>query len=455
MRTKLSSPYWVPVWFFAAAILSGALLLHFSISHPGGPLTWLDALFTATSAICVTGLIVVDTGSHLGPLGQGVVLVLMQLGGLGIMTFTSLLAHLLGRRVTLGDRIAVGQSLLHDPAFSLGGFLARVVCGVLALEAVGAVCLHLLDPDGFPAFSAVFHAVSAFCNAGFSLQADSLSAWRGDVAVNLVFMALIVLGGLGFHVLNELAGLARRVLRGRGLRRRGAPGLLTWHTRVVLATSAFLILGGAAGIFLAERLSGGWDLPLSEQVLVSFFQSVTCRTAGFNTVDVAGLSNVSLLLMIVLMGIGGSPGSCAGGVKTTTFRAWIGFVGAQIRGRSQARIQGTALTRASMNKALTLSVFAFLFVLVGLVLLTVLEGGAVPHTQARGQFMETLFETMSAFGTVGLSTGMTDTLSGAGKVVVIVLMFVGRLGPMWLLAALQSWQREPAFRLPEDDLPMG
>ncbi|MGE4552278.1 MAG: TrkH family potassium uptake protein, partial [Desulfovibrionaceae bacterium] len=447
MRSRLMSPFWMPVWFFLAGILSGTVALHAEASRTA-PLAWIDALFTATSALCVTGLSVVDTGSFFTTSGQTVILVLIQVGGLGIMTFTSLTMYLLGRRVSLTDRIAVGQSLLHDPAFKLSTFLVRVVIGTLALEGAGALALWSLDPHGFGPFSAVFHSISAFCNAGFGLYSDSLMAWRTDWGVNLVFMALITLGGLGFAVLNECGQLSLSLLRGRRPRVHRAHWV-SWHTRVVLTTSLALALGGAALIFISEVMGGEVTGPWKEQILSSLFTSVTCRTAGFNTINTPHMTNVSLILMLGLMFIGGSPGSCAGGVKTTSARVWLGLFLAQLRGRSQVKVSWYALSRPALNRAFTLIVFASALVLTATLILTVTEGGDIPHPEARGQLLDVLFEVVSAFGTVGLSTGLTAKLTLPGKWVICGLMFIGRLGPIWLLSALQSWQQEPKYRLPE------
>lgn len=451
MRLKFISPYWLPVWFFAGTIFAGALALHLDVSHPGGPLSFLDALFTATSAMCVTGLAVVDTGSHFSSFGLDVILLLIQLGGLGIMTFTTLVIHLLGRHVSLNDRIAVGQSLLRDPSFSLQKFLARVVIGTLLLEAAGALCLWLMDPEGFYPYSAIFHSVSAFCNAGFSLYSDSLTHWAGDVGINTVFMALIVAGGLGFYVLNECASKgkahATKLFTGRGRVPR-----FSWHSSIVLRTSFFLIAVGAVVIFLAEGVS---DKGVGQSVLTALFQSVTCRTAGFNTVDIGSMTSVSLAFMMLLMLIGGSPGSCAGGIKTTTFRALCGFIAAQFKGREQVQIGRFALGQESLNKVVSLVTMSFVLVGIGALVLTALDAEARTNLLAREDFLANLFETVSAYGTVGLSTGITASLERLEKVAIIVLMFVGRLGPIWLLYALQSWQTERRYQVPTSDLPLG
>jgi len=454
MRAKFLSPYWMPVWLFAAAIAVGAILLYVDTSHPGGPISLLDAVFTATSAVCVTGLVVVDTGSYFSFFGQGVILVLFQLGGLGMMTFTTLILHLMGKHVSLGDRIAVSQSLLHDPSFSLPRFLGRVVGGVLALEAVGALCLWLMDPVGFSPYSAVFHSVSAFCNAGFSLYADSLTQWQGHVGVNVVVMFLITAGGLGFFVLNECFGLAKSVLRGRSPARKGG-FVLSWHSTIVLRTSLFLVVAGAVVIFVAEGLAGTGPADPATRLLTSLFQSVTCRTAGFNTVDIGMMSNVSLVFMMALMFIGGSPGSCAGGIKTTSFRALWGFVLAQFRGRDQVRVGRYALNQSALNSVFSLFLIATILVAVGTIALTSLETAGQSYLMGRDKFMVNMFEVISAFCTVGLSTGLTSSLNGAEKGMIVVLMFVGRLGPMWLLSALHSWQTECRYRVPTENLPLG
>ncbi|QGY41653.1 potassium transporter TrkH [Pseudodesulfovibrio cashew] len=454
MRIKIFSPYWLPVWVFAGAIFAGATALYLDVSHPGGTLSFVDALFTATSAMCVTGLIVVDTGSHFSRLGQDVILLLIQLGGLGIMTYTTLFIHLLGKRVSLGDRMAVGQTLLHDPSFSLAKFLGRVVGVTFLLEAVGALLLWIMDPVGFYPYSAVFHSVSAFCNAGFSLYPDSLSQWSGNAGINSVFILLITAGGLGFYVINECYEVAKTAVFDPKALRRGTP-LLSWHSSIVLKTSLLLVVIGAVAIFLAEGAAGNAPESLSEWVLTALFQSVTCRTAGFNTVDIGALTNVSLVVMLGLMFIGGSPGSCAGGIKTTTFRALCSFVAAQFRGHDQIQIGRYALSHRAVNKVITLFTVAMLLVAVGTMVLTTLESAGDHYLMGRGKFMNNMFEVVSAFGTVGLSTGLTSSLNGAEKTMIIILMFVGRLGPMWLLSALHSWQTERRFELPRADLPLG
>ncbi len=445
-------PYALPIIFFGLVILGGAVLLHHPASLAGQPISWMDALFTATSATCVTGLAVVDTGTFFSRFGQNVILGLIQVGGLGIMTFTGLAFYLWRRHVSFSDRIAVGQSLLHDPSFHLGKFLIRIVLWTFIIELTGATLLYLQAPVGFSPHSALFHAVSAFCNAGFGLYSDSLMAWRGNWGINLVIMLLITLGGIGFSVVVELQEFSLcRLRKRRPLQRRR----LSWYAQVVLRTSLFLVVAGWLAIFAAEYHGSNRNLPLNESLLAALFQSVTCRTAGFNTLDIGHLTNVSLLIMLMLMFIGGAPGSCAGGIKVTTFRALAAFAKAQFTGRRQAVVGRFAVSREAMNNALILIVFATGIVALAVLLLTITEGGDIPHPDTRGMFLELFFEAVSAFGTVGLSTGITAKLSVAGKGIITALMFIGRLGPIVFLVAIQSFQKELYYAWPEENMLIG
>jgi len=442
-------PLALPIIFFAIAIACGTVILHSRYSCADAGISWLDALFTAASATCVTGLTVVDTGSFFSRFGQTVILVLIQTGGLGIMTFTSLAFYLRRNRISLVDRIAVGQSLLHDPSFHLGRFLKHIFIWTMLIEAAGGVLIFLFGQGNFSPYSAVFHTISAFCNAGFSLTPESLMSEAGNLWLNLIFMTLIILGGLGFSVIVELQANAVSLARGERPR-------LSWYSNTVISTSTFLIIFGWITIFLAEHLSrAGTPAGISHRVITSLFQSVSCRTAGFNTLDIGSMPNVSLLIMMTLMFIGGAPGSCAGGVKVTTFRAMIAFITSRIRGHEQTVIGRFALEHETLNRAIILIIFAFCLVLVSTLLLNITEGGDIPHNQTRGLFLETMFEAVSAFGTVGLSTGLTTKLSTAGKIIIIGLMFIGRLGPLIFLSALQEMSREQFYRWPEDRLLIG
>jgi trk system potassium uptake protein TrkH len=452
---KLFAPLALPIHFFAAAIFIGAGLLCQPISCTGEPVSFLDALFTATSAACVTGLTVTDTGTTFTRFGQTVILALIQLGGLGIMTFSTLIFYLWRRRVSLADHIAVGQSLLHDASFHLGRFLVRMLVVTLFIEAVGALALYLFDPVGFAPFSAVFHAVSAFCNAGFGLMADNLMGYAGNPGVNLVIMWLIVSGGLGFAVLIE----GYRVVRSRLFGGNGPSGrhlALSWYARVVFMVSAFLVFAGGTMIYCGEFLGGRYgELSVLDRVVAALFQSVSCRTAGFNTLDIGRMADASLVIMILLMFIGGSPGSCAGGIKTTTFRVLVAFGRAKMFGRKQSVVGRYAVDEDTVDRAVTLTIFAAGLVLCSVLLMCFTEGAVAPHVEAGGRFLEILFEVVSAFGTVGLSTGITAGLSPAGKLVIIMLMFVGRLGPILFLSVLQGFEEPLRYRWPEQSMMIG
>lgn len=272
--------------------------------------------------------------------------------------------------------------------------------------------------------------------------------------MNSVFIILITAGGLGFYVLIECASFLKAYAK-RLFKRKQAVPQLSWHSKIVLNTSLFLVVAGTVVIFLAEGAAGNAPESWWTHFWTALFQSVTCRTAGFNTVDIGGMTNVSLVFMMLLMVVGGSPGSCAGGIKTTTFRALCAFVGAQFKGRSQVQIGRFALTPDGLHKMISLVTTSFLLIFMGTMVLTALESGGSQYLMAREEFLINMFETVSAFATVGLSTGVTPFLDDLEKVTVIVLMFVGRLGPIWLLSALQSWQVERRYKVPTGPLPFG
>ncbi len=450
MRFKLRiSPYAYPIIFFGAVILSGAFLLHMNFSVKNGHISWIDALFTATSATCVTGLTVVDTGTVFTKIGQSIILILIQVGGIGIMTISSLIFYLWSKRISLTDRIAVGEGLLHDPSFSLGDFLVKLSLMVFIIEGLGTIFLFLFSNPHMSFYSALFHSISAFCNAGFSLYSDSLIRFKGNIPVNIIIMMLIILGGLGFSVLLELFFYLKARLKKIHHR-------LSWHTYVVLSTTCFLIIGGSLMIFLSEYFGQNMSGSFIESILTSVFQSVTCRTAGFNTLDIPHMTNTSLFIMIMLMFIGGGPGSCAGGIKVTTFRVILSYSWSQLfRKGKQAVIGRFAVKKDDINKAIILFIFSSALIIISVMVLNITEGGEMPHIFLRGLFLEILFEAISAFGTVGLSTGLTPHLTFLGKCVIIFLMFVGRLGPILFLSFIQYIQEEPHFSWPEEDLLIG
>ena len=417
---------------FAALVLLGTLGLKLLPGlYTGEPLSWLDALFTAASAACVTGLIVVDTATYFTPLGQAFLLLLIQVGGLGMLTFTSLIITTLGGRLSLRqEALSTGGSADIAPHVNPRRLLRDVVLFTFAFEAAGAAALYALWVPRLgwegAAWPAVFHSVSAFCNAGFSTFPDNLVSFQDSPATLSVVMALIVAGGLGFLTLEELA-LRARAGRNRQVFR------LSLHTRLVVVTTVALIAAGW-GLFAWLEWGatlGGMDTP--DRVVNALFLSVTTRTAGFNTVDYGRATEGSNFLTILLMSVGGSPGGTAGGVKTTTLALLVVLAWSRYRGEGVASAWGRSLRKETTDRAVGLAVVSFAAMTAGILALTVTER----HT-GTGDFLGRMFEAVSAFNTVGLSMGQTATLSPAGRVVVTALMFVGRVGPFGLAAALTS-----------------
>ncbi len=462
------TPFVLPVAAFAIVITTGTALLSLDLCAAGGEIPFVDAFFTATSAVCVTGLASADVFTVFNRTGQTVVLALIQLGGLGIVTYTTLVFYMLGKRISLRDRLAVAQGLFYDPSFHLGRFLQRMLLTVLLFECIGAAVFCFLEPERIGLFNSVFLSVSAFCNAGFAPWQDSLAQWRNSWGVNLAVMSLIVVGGLGYFVLEDLFRVLRAKLASfRQERLLAVPSetgggknpkvvRLSYYSRVVLSTTAVLIAAGTAGIFFLELGSAAWKgTPVSERLLISLFQSVTSRTAGFATVDMALFSDAALLATIALMFIGGSPGSSAGGIKTTTFRILWGNIEAQLRGHPQIIVAGKAVASRVCNKAMLLFCYALGTVIIATFMLLLTENGSAHHGAAPFQFMDLFFEVVSAFGTVGLSVNLTPHLSDAGKIILCIVMFIGKLGPVWLVSTIQQFQTEPAYRYPEDSMPVG
>ncbi len=376
------------------------------------------------------------------------------------MTFTSLAFYLIRQRVSLTDKIAVGQALIPHNRFALGDFLKTMLFGTMIIEGIGTLSLYTLAPPGtFNLFSALFHSISAFCNAGFSLNSTSLIPWQDNVPINITIIVLIICGGLGFSVLIEIRDITQAKLRQYLHRPKRAFPLqqqsFSWYTSIVFKTSLWLIIIGWIAIFLAEFVGFHRQQPLISAILTSLFQSVTCRTAGFNSINIHDMTNVSLFVMVILMFIGGAPGSCAGGIKVTTFRALLAFLTAQFKGRRQSRIGKFAIEQEAVSKALILVVLSVLIIFAATLILSITEGGDLPHTQTRGLFFDILFETVSAFGTAGLSTGLTPHLSMIGKWIITFLMFIGRLGPLVFLASIKAIQKEEFYDLPEEEILIG
>lgn len=402
--------------------------------YVGQRLSWIDAAFTATSAVCVTGLIVEDTATFFTPAGQLYILALIQIGGLGIIAFTSLIIVTLGRRLSLRSEALSTGSLDVAPHVGRHNLIRDVVRFTFAIEGLGAILLYLLWAPRMgwlaAAWPALFHSVSAFCNAGFSTFSDSLMSFHRSPWTLCVIMLLIIIGGIGFLTLEELR------LRWRA-RRTEQIFRVSLHTKLVLSTTAVLLVGGALLFALFEWYGVLAPDPVADRIVNAMFMSTTARTAGFNTVDYAQASERSLFLTILLMSIGGSPGSTAGGLKTTTV-ALIGLLAwSRYRGRSSVGIWSRTVPPESVERAVGLFVVSFGLVTITIFLLTTTELSG--WTQM--DFLDCMFEAASAFNTVGLSTGLTPRLTRDGRWVTILLMFVGRVGPLTFAAALVARRR--------------
>ncbi|MCF8142370.1 MAG: TrkH family potassium uptake protein [Deltaproteobacteria bacterium] len=410
---------------FLLAITVGALLLKIPISTHPGHIPWVDALFTATSAVCVTGLIVVDTGSYFTPFGQGVILALIQMGGLGVMTIAVLLFKWIGRSISFRQRMAMQDLFAHTPREDILGLVKGVVVLTITAEAIGALLLTIHWSREFPflraLYTAIFHSVSAFCNAGFSIFPDSMMQYSDDLLLNMTMCGLIIGGGIGFPVLHDL----RSWIKFRKHQRQR----LSIQTKTVLLTTLILIVSGALMFAFLERQPLRDAPSFSHHILTPIFQSITCRTAGFNTVDISRLKEATLAMMIFLMFFGASPGSCGGGVKTTTLALITVFMVSRIRRRRRVNIFKKSIPAETVTRSVSLILVSI--GIIALILFLILVGDAVSGRDDPAQagfFLACFFETVSAFGTVGLSMGVTPHLSTWGKCLIVLMMIIGRVG---------------------------
>ncbi len=417
------------VAYFLAAILIGTIILLMPISSRSTEITFVNALFTATSAVCVTGLTVLDTGRDFSFFGQIVILLLIQLGGLGIMTLATALLMTFGPKLSFQDRLVVSQTFDTGRRLVTRPLLKAVVVTTLLFESIGAIMLFAGFQNQYPfgeaVYLSIFHSISAFCNAGFSPLNGGLEQFQSNMWMISVFSFLIISGGLGFAVIRELAERSS-VKKMR----------LSLHSKLCLSTTAILLVLGTVGFLFAEYQNAYSDLGLGPSMANAFFQSVTCRTAGFNTISQRSLTEVSLLLSMILMFIGACPGSTGGGIKTTTL-AVVGLLGwHRFRGRRTVYAFKRSISADSVSRALTVLLVAVVILVVMAGLLMFAEEQPVAHTASHGWFADNLFEVVSAFGTVGLSLGVTPHLHGFGKIILVVLMFTGRVGLLTLAFAL-------------------
>ena len=415
---------------FLAVILLGTVLLALpAASRSGKGIGLFDSLFTATSAVCVTGLVAVDTGTTFSVFGQIVLLVLIQVGGLGFMVFATMIMVALGRKISIRGRMLIRESMNGASLSDLGRLTWIYLLLSLAIEVVGTILLsiRLVPLWGWKhgIWMALFHAVSAFCNAGFDLFGNyaSLTAFSGDPLVLLTVAVLIILGGLGFAVILET------------LRNRQGFRSLTLHTRIVLLTTLGLVLTGTVFYWLAERsnaetLAGFGE---GEKILNAFFQSVTMRTAGFNSFDLSRFRDGSKLFSSVLMMIGASPASTGGGIKTTTFAALVLLMLSVVRGENEVNVARRRLSTDIARRALAVAVLFLTTLVTGTLIISFIENGRFP-------LADILFEASSAMGTVGVSAIGTPNLHPASRAVLLPMMFLGRVGPLTLAFAVAKRQ---------------
>ena len=450
---------------FLVLILAGAGLLMLPKSSANSvSIGLVDALFTSTSATCVTGLVVLDTGKDFSLMGQMIILSLIQLGGLGIVLFGAIIALLLGQALTLRESVAMKDLLSTNTISKIGNIIAFIFVGTVVIEILGALAMFgLFDKAGNVELSlhqkwfySIFHSISAFCNAGFSLFGNSFIGYKSNWQMYVVICPLIILGGLGFGVLYNLfivgSDKVHRFIENHFVDRkhflRQTPKTLMLQTKIVLVTTLILIMTGMIGILVFEHYS-----PIESGdkcgLLGSLFQSITARTAGFNTVNINHLSAPSKTMLILLMFVGGSPGSTAGGIKTVTLAVILFTVIAALRKRSDVEVFKRSIRLVVIGRAMTVVVvFAAVLFLAAFAL-------SITESSNHFGFDDIIFEAASALGTVGLSTGITAALTTAGKFIIIMIMLIGRLGPLTLLAVLTFNIKPAKYSYPDEAIMVG
>jgi trk system potassium uptake protein len=438
---------------FLLAIIIGTLLLKLPIALCAGHISWINAFFTATSAVCVTGLTVVDTGSYFTMFGQCVLLILIQIGGLGVMTFSVFLFRWLGKSIPFRHRMVMQDVFSHTPRRDILSLVKSTIFFTLFVEAVGALILAIYWYHELPfwsaAFYGLFHSVSAFCNAGFSLFPDNLMKFSNSIVVNFVICGLIISGGIGFPVIYDIQSWLIE-------RKRKHRVKLSVQTKSVLVTTFYLILGGALLFFFLEQDLVLKTESLLHRMLISVFQSVTCRTAGFNSIDIGSLKESTLSIMVLLMFIGASPGSCGGGIKTTTLALLSVFAWSRLRGNDHVNMYKKSIPTETVNRGVTLIILSVCVIVFVLFMILVGESFTVNNISGHSRsFLACLFETVSAFGTVGLSMGITPDLGLWGKGWISIMMIIGRVGILTFSYILTSRDSLNNIEYSEENLMIG
>ena len=429
------TPTRIFVFSFAGFIMLGTLALWLPFAASQGSLRFVDALFTSASAVCVTGLAPIDIGRDLSFAGQLITLVLFQVGGLGIITFSVVLFALMGRGISFKSREITQSAFLHTPKNDFNLIIKKVLWYTFIIESIGVLLLFLRLVQEFPIgqafYHAVYNAVSAFNNCGYSLFPDNMMRYQSDVLVNVTIMLLIISGGIGFIVQQEVIAKLR-----------DAKKKLSLHTRIVLVTTAALILVGAICFYFMEMDNVLKGASTKTAILSSLFQTVVPRTAGFNTVDIGILTNSTILVIIVLMFIGASPGSTGGGVKTTSFAILFLLIINRMKGNENVNIANRTIPPELVER--TISIIFASAIIIGIIAAVLLLAGNsnLAPLASRYQFVEYLFETVSAFGTVGLSMNLTPKLNDVQKYAIILMMFIGRVGPLTLAFAWYSARKK-------------
>jgi trk system potassium uptake protein TrkH len=425
-------------------MLIGAIGLKLPFSTYHG-ISFVDALFTSISAVCVTGLMAVPTATYFTPIGKGIILFLIQLGGLGIMTFALSIFAFAGGNLSLKWRFTFENfyaDLRSNPIKSLVG---RIVIYTLSIEAIAASILFIEFSKDFSILTAlklsVFHAVSAFCNAGFSLFPNSLIPYQDNPIIIITLGLTIIMGGLGFIVINEII---------RKINPDNRKKSLSIHSKIAISMTIALIAIGMFYFAISEWNTAMKNMNLMTKLLTSFFQSVTCRTAGFYSIDTVSLQESTLCVMIMLMFIGGSPGSIAGGVKTTTIAVIILMVISKLKGENQVRIGSRAINHETVYRSMTFVVLTIGFLFFSTVLLMTIDSFGQQNSM-----LSVLFEMVSAFGTVGLTTGITEQLNVGSKLYIAFVMFMGKLGPLTLLMSLSNKTPTSNLKYPEEQIMIG
>ena len=427
---------------FLSLIALGTVLLLLPVATHTGSIKFVDALFTASSAVTVTGLVVADTATYFSPFGQTVILVLLQIGGLGFMTFSTLFLLLIGRSVPFQDKLIIENDFTTGSYSSIRDLIRKIFLLTVSFELIGSLLLYIqfrnLNVER-AAFSAVFHSISAFCNAGFSVFSNSFEDFIGHPGINVTLMALIICGGLGFLVLNEVYMWLRKRIR--------SVNRFSLHTKLVLLTSLLLIIGGFLAILVVELCCGKSENSLGTTLLSALFQSVTARTAGFSTININIFSHASIFILLLLMFIGAAPGSTGGGIKTSTFGTVLAYFRCSLKGQERINLFYRNIPVKTVEKAFIVIILSFIFISFSFLLMLVVEKGT--------DMIPILFETVSAFGTVGLSLGITGGLSVAAKLIISFTMLIGRIGPLTLLLALSRKESKGVFNYPEENIMIG